>query len=232
MKRSFILQTLFVLLWTAAAAQTSVTETKASYVSRDSITRGDYTLIVINKHKDFDTALMRRMVETHFTVYPKLVKTFNKEAARKITFLIDPDYKGVAATSGTFIYYNPEWFFQHPGDIDVVTHEVMHVVQAYKRSGPGWVTEGIADYVRFKFGVDNEGAGWSLTPFSPKHSYRDSYRITARFFNWIEEHVKKGFVVELDSHVRAGQYSEGLWQAITGKTLDELWQQYAASHQQ
>jgi len=108
----------------------------------------------------------------------------------------------------------------------------MHVVQAYKRHVPGWVTEGIADYVRYKFGVDNEGAGWKLPAFSPVHSYRDSYRITARFFNWIEENIKKGFVVALDSRARAGQYNAAVWKEITGKTLDELWQEYAASHQQ
>jgi hypothetical protein len=232
MKLTLTLPVLSLLLWTTAAAQTSVAGTSASYETRDSITRGPYTLIVINKQEGFDTAVINRMVETYFTVYPKLAETFNREAAKKVTFLIDPSYEGVAATARDVIMYNPEWFVKHPGDIDVVTHEAMHVVQAYKRHVPGWVTEGIADYVRYKFGVDNEGAGWKLPAFSPEHSYRDSYRITARFFNWIEENIKKGFVVALDSRARAGQYNAAVWKEITGKTLDELWQEYAASHQQ
>jgi hypothetical protein len=198
-------------------------------VSKDSITRGEYTLIFINKKEGFSDALKTRMIETFFTVYPLQAKTYNPNTRKKVTFLVDPTYEGVAATAGSIIRYNPGWFDKHPGDIDVVTHEAMHIVQSYRRGGPGWVTEGIADYVRHTMGVDNPGAGWTLTPFSDKQNYDNAYRITARFFVWIEKNVKPGFVVQLNEAMREGKYNDGIWKEWTGKDVKELWSAYAAN---
>ena len=51
------------------------------------------------------------------------------------------------------IICSAEWFTEHPDDYGAVIHELCHVVQAYgNKKVPGWVTEGIADYVRwFKY---------------------------------------------------------------------------------
>lgn len=195
-------------------------------VSKDSVTRGDYTLIFVNKSQGFSEALKTRMIETFFTVYPAEAKIYNPSTAKKVTFIVNPKYDGVAATAGTYVHYNPAWFDNHPGDIDVVTHEVMHIVQSY-RGGEGWITEGIADYVRFTHGVDNKGAGWSLPAFKATQSYRDAYRVTARFFAWLEK-SRKGIIVKLDDAMRQHTYTNEFWKNETGKTVDELWNDYAA----
>lgn len=197
-------------------------------VDTDSITKGGYTLMWINKDKDFNPELKKRLIETFFTNYPKLAKTYNKNTRKKVSFVIDPDYKGVAATAGGIVRYSPAWFQKNPGDVDVVTHEVMHIVQGYPNgSGPWWVTEGIADYVRFVYGIDNAGANWKLPAFDPKQNYDNSYRITARFFYWIEKHVKKGFVVKLDSAMRDKTFTDNFWKEQTGKSIDQLWSDYS-----
>lgn len=189
-----------------------------------------YTLIFKNNDANSDPVLEKRMVETFFKVYPVLANDFNKNTDKVVTFHIDTAYKGVAATGGGRIVYNPDWFKKHPGDIDVVTHEVMHVVQNYGRGGgPSWLTEGIADYVRYKYGVDNPGANWTLPAFKPEHSYKNAYRITARFLNWLEVNGNKGIVAKLDSAMRNHTYKETIWVDFTGKTIDELWTQYAAN---
>lgn len=198
-------------------------------VSKDSVTREGYTLIFINKKEGFSDAVKKRMIETFFKIYPQEAKIYNPETRKRVTFLIDPAYTGVAATAGSIIRYNPEWFEKHPGDIDVVTHEAMHIVQSYRRGGPGWVTEGIADYVRFTLGVDNPGAGWTLPEFSASQNYDNAYRVTARFFAWIEKNVTKGFVVKMDDAMRKGTYTDGLWKEWTGKDVKELWAAYAAN---
>lgn len=219
MKRTFLTGLAVVL--TAIGVQAQNPET---------ITRKGYTLTFLNNSASFDPALKQRMIETFFKVYPILAKDFNKNTDKAVTFSIDTAYKGVAATGGGRIVYNPEWFVKHPGDIDVVTHEVMHVVQNYGNGGgPGWLTEGIADYVRFKYGVDNPGANWTLTPFKPEHSYKNAYRITARFLNWLETHGNKGIVVKLDNIMRTHTYKDTVWKDLTGKTVDELWAAYAAN---
>jgi len=199
----------------------------SNIISVDTISKGKYTLVFINKDTAFNAAVKQRMIDAFFKVYPAEAKKYNTKTARKVTFIIDPADDGVAATDGNLVRYNPKWFQKHPEDIDVVTHEVMHIVQAYPDdAGPWWITEGIADYVRYKLGVDNEGAGWKLTPYSPKQNYDNSYRITARLFVWIEQHYNKNFVQKLDAAMRSKTYTDGFCKKATGKTFAELWKEY------
>jgi predicted metal-dependent peptidase len=201
---------------------------KSNIRSVDTITKKKYTLIFINKDSVLDLAVKQRLIDAFFKVYPAEAKKYNKKTMKKVIFIIDPAYKGVAATSNGLVRYNPDWFHKHPGDIDVVTHEVMHIVQNYpNRAGPGWITEGIADYVRYKLGVDNEGAGWKLPDYSTKQAFDNSYRVTARFFVWIEKHYNKKFVQKLDAAMRSKNYTDNFVKTATGKTFAELWNEYS-----
>lgn len=202
---------------------------RSGAVNIDSSTIGGYTLVFINKDTAFNKETERRMIDVFFTVYPKEAKEYNPATKKKVFMIIDPQYKGVAATSGSIVRINPEWMHKHPEDLDVVTHEVMHIVQSYHgNTGPGWITEGIADYVRNEFGVNNVAAGWSLTPFNASQSYTNAYRITARFFLWIVKKYDRNFVRELDMAMRNHSYSDTFWKDKTGKTVDGLWAEYAA----
>lgn len=198
------------------------------------ITRKGYNLRYIVQPDNFDPEVSNRLIETFFTVYPKLVKTYNPSATKEVTITIDTAYDGVAYAHDGKIVISDQWLIKKPDDIDVITHEGMHLVQAYpRRSGPSWLTEGIADYVRHKFGVDNEGAGWSLPDLDEKHHYTNSYRITARFLDWIENNYNmKNFVKKLDKAMRKGHYTEAIWKELTGKTVDELWIAYKAAQEQ
>jgi hypothetical protein len=105
----------------------------------------------------------------------------------------------------------------------------MHIVQDYgDSSGPGWLTEGIADYARYKFGVNNAAAKWELK-YKPGQKYTDAYRVTARFLVWMEEKVKPGIVKDLDSQMRKHTFTDNTWQQLTGKTVDQLWAEYTAN---
>lgn len=192
--------------------------------------KNGYTLTFISEDSNLDPSLKTRMIATFFEVYPKLVKEYNTNSLKKVTFLIDTAYKGVAATSNGKVTFSSNWLKIHPEDIDVITHEVMHIVQDYgNTNGPIWLTEGIADYVRFKFGIDNEGAKWSLPDYNPNHSYTNSYRITARFLEWLENNGHKGIVKRFDEKLREKMYSEELWVQFTGLHLNELWEKYKSA---
>ena len=181
----------------------------------------------INKDSTFDKEVQERMIDVFFKVYPEEVKTFNSESLKEVTIIIEPGYKGVAATSGGIVRVNPEWMHKHPEDLDIITHEAMHIVQSYPDgAGPGWITEGVADYVRYKFGVNNEAGKWELPEHNMKQSYRDAYRVTARFFLWVEKNYKKDFVKKLDAEMRKKEYTPEFWKSETGKTVDELWKLY------
>jgi hypothetical protein len=191
------------------------------------IKKNGYELTFESNYAALDPALKQRLISTFFDVYPKLAKEYNPKTSKKVSFLVDTAYEGVAATANDQVVYSSIWMDKHPEDIDVVTHEVMHIVQNYGSSvGPGWLTEGVADYARYKFGIDNAGAKWALPGLKPEHHYQNSYRITARFFAWIEKHVKQGTVKAVDASLRDHSYTDGIWAKLTGKDLDGLWSDY------
>jgi hypothetical protein len=193
----------------------------------ETIRKRGYILTVINQDKTFDPKVRERMIKTFFDVYPVLMKAYNIHAVKEITFEIDTAYNGVAEASGSHVRYNPRWFHTNPGDIDVVTHEIMHIVQNYPGdAGPWWITEGIADYVRYVYGVDNAGGGWALPPYISGQHYSNGYRVTARFLVWMEKQVKPGIVKTLDRAMRTATYTDAIWQQETGKNIDQLWTSY------
>ena len=55
-----------------------------------------------------------------------------------------------AATGGDTIFVNASYVRDHPDDLGMMIHEFTHVIQAYpgQRQDLGWLTEGIADYIR------------------------------------------------------------------------------------
>jgi len=64
--------------------------------------------------------------------------------------MVFKDAKGIAYTSGATITCMSGWFKKHPDDYGATIHEMCHVVQSYwGKPVPGWLTEGIADYVRW-----------------------------------------------------------------------------------
>ncbi len=198
-------------------------------ISRDTITKGKYTLIFINKSPGFSAVTRQRLIDAYFEVYPKEAQRFNPHTLRSVNFIIDPAYDGVAATDSGTVRYNPDWFVKHPEDIDVVTHEVMHIVQDYRHDPPGWLTEGIADYTRYVFGINNPAAQWMLPPYREGQSYENAYKVTARFLLWAEQHKNAHLVDRLDAALRDGTYTPGLWVKLTGKTVDDLWAAYAVA---
>ncbi|GAA3969173.1 hypothetical protein GCM10022246_22420 [Pedobacter ginsengiterrae] len=200
--------------------------------AQEVIKKKGYSLTFESNFAALDPKLKKRLIETFFIVYPKLAKEYNPNTLKAVTFFVDTAYKGVAATSNGKVTYSSIWMVKHPEDIDVVTHEVMHIVQDYGRSvGPGWLTEGIADFARSKFGIDNAGAKWALPELKPEHTYKNSYRITARFFTWIEKKVKPGTIKAVDASLRDHTYTADIWAKLTGKDLDGLWADYVKNPQ-
>ncbi|WP_121811633.1 basic secretory protein-like protein [Mucilaginibacter kameinonensis] len=199
-----------------------------NWVSADTIKKRGFQLVFINKNQHIDPAVQQSLIDTYFEIFPVLIKTFNKKTTKSVVFVTDTAYGGVAEASGNRILFSTKYLKAHPTDIDVVTHETMHLVQGYGYSaGPVWLTEGIADYVRYKYGVDNVGSKWYLPAFNSKQSYTNSYRITARFFVWLEKNVKPGLIADLDVLLRAHQYNDQSWVTLTGKNLDALWEAYS-----
>lgn len=192
----------------------------------DSTKQDGLTLYFINKGARVPQT--EKMKTAFFKVYPQLLKEFNPDATKAVHFVIDPDYDGVAYAISNVVVYSHKSLMDYPNEADVVVHEIMHLIQAYPSgAAPGWLSEGIADYIRYKYGQDRE-SGWSLPDFRNTDSYTDAYRVTARFLVWIEKRIKKSFVKEVDAAIRNKTYSTNFWIQHTGMSVDELWKQYAS----
>jgi len=181
-----------------------------------------------------DAPEMKAFAETAQKVadewYPKIVAKLPSEGftpAAKITITFRKDYKGVAQAAGNQITCSPKWFTEHPDDVGAVVHELVHVVQNYRRGKrPGWLVEGIADYVRF---FQYEPVKARPHPNAERAKYSDSYRTTGHFLNWTQEKYDKELVIKLNAACREAKYSDELWKQYTGKTLEELGAEWKAA---
>lgn len=193
------------------------------------VARGEYVLDFRDPDGAASDEFAGRMIERFFQIYPRLVADFNPEATRSVIFIIRNDDDGVAFADNGAVTYHIGWFRKNPEDMDVVTHELMHVVQSYEGQAPGWLTEGIADYVRNAYGITNAAAGWALRAPGPGSNYTDGYTITGAFLQWLETTKSPGIVKSLDREARAGLYSEASWPAVAGASVEVLWQEYKSA---
>jgi hypothetical protein len=130
-----------------------------------------------------------------------------------------------AYAQGGSITLSREWIENHPDDVGCAIHELFHVVQGGYRNSPGWLTEGLADYVRFYL-YEPESRGCAMDVRRDDIHYNGSYRVSANFLNFVEKKYP-GTVKELNALCRQGKYDENsYWQKRTGKTVLELEQEW------
>jgi hypothetical protein len=165
--------------------------------------------------------------------YPKLVELLPSEgytAPARVNITFSRSYRGVAATGGTRVTCSASWFRQNlKGEaVGSVVHELVHVVQQYGRAPrgsprpPGWLTEGIADYVRwFVYEPQTHGADIRRAGLA-RARYDASYRVSANFLNGVSEKYDKSFVTKVNAAIREGKYNEDIWKKLTGHTPTEL----------
>ncbi|WP_316820584.1 basic secretory protein-like protein [Pedobacter gandavensis] len=193
----------------------------------ETITQGKYTLTYVDRSTDVLPSVKVGLIDVFKKNYSKTVATYHPNALTNIVFIMNPEYKGVAATYGAgVVRYDPVYFKTNPLDLDVATHEMMHIVQEYSGGVPGWVTEGLADYERYRIGISNATANWTLPNYQSGQNYTDAYRITARFFVWLEQR-NPGIMVKLNNAARMGTYNNGaFWLSETTKDVAQLWNDY------
>ncbi|OQC21771.1 MAG: Plant Basic Secretory Protein [Planctomycetes bacterium ADurb.Bin069] len=164
--------------------------------------------------------------------YPKIAdmlssKDFKAPAAVTITF--SSTMRGVAATAGARVNCAARWYRSNlRGEAKgSVVHELVHVVQQYGRARggarpPGWLVEGIADYIRW-FKYEPEARGAEIDPRRAAQArYDASYRVSANFLDWVARKHAPDIVKNLNAALREGRYREDLWKEYTGRTLEEL----------
>ena len=143
-----------------------------------------------------------------------------------MTLTIKPG-DGVAATSGTDITCSSEYYEKHPDDVGSIIHELTHVVQQYHSDNcPGWLVEGIADWVRW-YTWEPRNKRPHVNPETAK--YDGSYQTSASFLDFVEHKYDHKLVKDVNEALRAGKYNDDLWPKWTGHNLDELNTEWIAS---
>ncbi|MFO1078221.1 MAG: family 16 glycoside hydrolase [Planctomycetota bacterium] len=162
--------------------------------------------------------------------YPRIVDLLPSDGFApppQVEVLFEDPGRGIAATGGARVTCAAAWFRQNlRGEaIGAVVHELVHVAQNYPRSNresrPGWLVEGIADYVRW-FLYEPGSHGADMVPDPAKASCRAGYRVSANFLAWASRRHGKDLVAKLNAALRAGTYDDALWQELTGSTLGQL----------
>ena len=163
--------------------------------------------------------------------YPRLgnlLLTTEESRLPDVTVRLNPKFEGVAATTGAEIQMAAKRIQELPDDSKgALIHELVHVVQGYPPGQEGWLTEGIADYLRLAVYEARPLSGFPR-PEKP-HGYRDSYQVAAGFLFWLECGPAPGIVRQLNAALRRGGYRESLFVDRTGRDLDHLWNEYLAA---
>lgn len=179
--------------------------------------------------------------------YPKLVAMLPSDgfqAPTNVTLRFRTDMGGTPASAGGGrVNMNAGWFrreLQREARGSVV-HELVHVVQSYGRSRrtnpnatrtPGWIVEGIPDYIRW-FLYEPETKGAEITERNlARAKYDASYRVSGNFLNWVTLKYDKELVRKLNAAAREGRYSEQLWKDWTGKSVQDLGEEWKQAHEE
>ncbi len=158
--------------------------------------------------------------------YPRINEIlYSKESPLpyKVVTIRFEHFDGVADTSGNRIRISADWIKKQPKDYGMVIHELVHVVQHYQ-GGVGWLTEGIADYVRYER-FEPGKQKWNIDP--DKSSYRQGYGVAGAFLAWMEKTKDPELVHKLNVALRENRYSPQLFQKFCGAGVGDLWLEFA-----
>lgn len=165
--------------------------------------------------------VMMESLTAHF--WPQIVAALGADPAalpQTVHYRLSETQEAPGVASGNRITLSAEWLRKRPDDTGMILHELVHVAQGYPSGKvPGWLTESIADYLRYYVLAPEP-------PSTPKKtaSYREGYRTGAWFLNrLIRLSESDTFLAELNAICKKGEDAAEWLEARFGKTLDELW---------
>jgi hypothetical protein len=130
------------------------------------------------------------------------------------------------AVGGGRITGSAPWFKEHPDDVGALVHTTVYFVQRYPFGwNPPWLEQGVADYVRFfKFEPGK------LPPRDPDRArYDGGYKDTAAFLAYLTQKYDHHIVRKINQVLREGEFREEIFQELTGKTVQQLGEEWRDS---
>ena len=169
----------------------------------------------------------KKLVQDWYPIVISMLATQEFKRPDEIMLIFKKDLNVPAYASGGSITINGKWIAEHPDDLGMVIHELIHVLQQYprNRANTGWLTEGIADYIRW----------WRYEPEAPRpritenSKMTDGYRVTAYFLAWAGKKYDLRLVPQLDAALRKGEDPMPVFEKLCGKNADNVWKEFSAA---
>ena len=168
---------------------------------------------------------------------PKIVKLLDGEGATvpdvDYTVVLEPKLNVPAYCAGRKICLSMEFVRNYPHEAKgACVHELAHVVQDFcprpgrshpYRGVPGWIVEGLADWVRWLNYEGEKGLKRAERDALRERAYDAGYGASAVFLDWVVKKYNKDLIVKLNQICREGKYDEPkVWVGLTGKRVEVL----------
>jgi hypothetical protein len=230
---SVLLSAFFIAIGLTAPAGADETLAKLRYpLSKSEGIRTPNFVLDLSEVTDNESAKVwgaeaKVLCEEWFPVLCRFLSTEKWTPPETVRLVLKKDLDAPGVTSGGTIQFSVKWITDHPDDFGMVIHELTHIVQNYPpgKMTPGWLVEGIADYIRY----------WKYEPEMArpqidrqKSNYRQGYGTTGAFLAWMVRKYDRRIVLRLDAALRTQTYKPDLFRELTGKDLDELWGEFIA----
>jgi hypothetical protein len=150
----------------------------------------------------------------------------------EIQLIVRKGMKVPAYCTGNQLHLSWEHIQRFPDDLGMVVHELCHIVQSYPPRQPGWLVEGIADYVRYYHYEPERGKKFTATGKDITWTGADwkrGYLPAAAVLDWAVRHGKPKALEELNALLKAGKYSDEAFAKAAGASPEELWKQLTES---
>ncbi|MFI2743805.1 discoidin domain-containing protein [Zhouia sp. PK063] len=190
-------------------------------------TRNGYTLNFIDESSNSNYQTRLKLINTFFEVYENENLFFNFDSPTEVTVKLSDNQTETFSVSESSVTLNAAQFLDNPFDIDILTAALMQLTgNLTQKQLPDWLLNGISDYGRYKFGLYNNDADWSLPEYEDGQFYTDGNQIVARFIVWIELNFDTTFTKNMVTYLQNNEYNEQEWNTLTGKSLEDLWTLY------
>lgn len=128
-----------------------------------------------------------------------------------------------AATRGAQIFVDADHVRADP-DTGFIAHELVHVAQQYPAARAVWLSEGIADYLRYYVLLPND----PQRAYSPDLGYKVGYQPAAALLDWTVKRYGEDVIRRVNAAMRSGHDGEVELASATGRTPEQLWDAFTA----
>ncbi|MEV6974504.1 basic secretory protein-like protein [Kitasatospora sp. NPDC093806] len=162
----------------------------------------------------------KQTIADYYSTISSLVTKGAWTPAPRFKIVLDPAITDYPAEARPWaipeIHANINYTRGNPNDTGFLLHEAAHVAFFGHPERPGWLEEGLADWVRYY----NFQPG-TVHPLAPGDRYKSGYSATAKFIDYVKNRYGRP---DLPYLLNTRPYGNGeIWVQLTGKTPEQLW---------